>query len=788
MKALDRKVLRDLWHVRGQALAIALVIASGVAVLVMSLSTRNALIRTKDAYYERYAFAHVFARCKRAPGHLISRIAAIDGVQVVQTRVKGLATLDIAGFDEPVLGQFVSIPENGDPALNRLVLRRGRWIRASQPDEVVLDEPFAEAHGFVPGDELVAVLNGNRRTLSVVGIALSPEFVFSMGPGALMPDARRFGVLWMGSEALAAAFDQEGAFNDVSLQLTWGASSAEVIERLDRILEPYGGVGAVARREQGSNWFLMNEIDQLSTMSMILPSIFLIVSAFLTNMVLARLVETERTQIGLMKAFGYGTRTVAAHYTKLVLVIAGLGILLGWAIGTWAGRMNTGTYAQTFRFPILFYRPDAASFAISALMTLSAALLGTWAVVRRAALLAPAQAMVPPSPPLYRKSLLARTRLGQWLDQPTRILVRHIAREPWRALMTAGGVACSVALLVMALQWYDAIDYLVERYFFDSQRQHVTIGLAEPQASSVVADFRHLPGVMAVEPMRIVGADLHFGTVTHRGSVTGVPSNAQLMPIFDEASMAVYEPLEGGLILGSRLAEKLGAEIGDAVWVEILEGRRSEAMLPIVALIETSIALPAYLHIRALDRLLRERPGVEYVNLLVDPHEEANLYRRLKDLPAVSSVLLRRAAIRSFDESVAKNMLIFVSLFCAFSCALGFGVAYNAARVALSERGRELATLRVLGFHRSEVSYILLGEVGLLILLSLPTGCLLGRALTILMASAFDTELFRIPLGIEPSTYGLAVCIAVVATLLSAGIVRRRVDRLPLIEVLKTRE
>jgi putative ABC transport system permease protein len=445
-------------------------------------------------------------------------------------------------------------------------------------------------------------------------------------------------------------------------------------------------------------------------------------------------------------------------------------------------------YAHLFRFPLLLYRPSASAFIIAGGLSLSAAVIGAVGSVRRAALLPPAQAMIPPSPPVYKSSRLARTRCSHWLDQPTRIILRHIAREPMRSLLSGGGIACSVGLLVMALQWSDALDYLAQRYFFDAQRQHLMVGLAESQASNIVHEFEHMPGVLTVEPMRIVSADFQFGTVTHRGVLTGVQSQARLQPIFDDYRNVIVPLPAEGLVLATRLARKLKVGIGDRIWVNIREGRRPQVQLPVVDLFETHIGMPAFLHIAALNRLLKERPSVEYVNLLIDPVQESALYLALKKLPKVSAVMLRRAAIDSFYATVTENMMVFITLFAVFAGVLGFGVAYNAARISLSERGRDLATLRVLGFTRGETFYILVGELMLLMVLALPLGCWFGSGLTRLMATSFDTELFRIPLIVEPSTYGVAVLIAIGSTLLSAVIVRRRVDRLDLINVLKTRE
>jgi len=788
MRAIDRKVLRDLWHLRGQVLAIGMVVAAGIAALIMSLSTLEALDETTAAYYERYRFGDVFAWVKRAPESVEQRIAAVPGVRTVQARVSRFATVDIEGFAEPVMGQFVSVPAERQPVLNQLVLRSGRLPGEGAEDEVILNEPFAEAHNLASGEQIVAVINGHRRELRIVGTALSPEFVYALGPGALMPDDRRFGILWMSHESLAAAYDLKGAFNSVSLGLERGANTAQVLQQLDRILEPYGGVGAIAREDQLSNWFVMNEMEQLRTMSMILPTIFLVISAFLTNMVLGRLVATERGQIGLMKAFGYSSSEVGLHYAKFVIGIVFVGSVIGIVAGTWLGRMNTQMYADLFRFPILLYRPSTTAIAIAVSVSLASALLGSVGAVRRAARLPPAQAMNPPAPTVFHRMRAWNTRAARWLDQGSRIIVRNILRSPTRSTMTMLGVAAAVGLLVLAMQWNDSLNYLGQSYFFHAQHQDATIGLAEPQSDTIVRDFEHLPGVLAVEPMRIVSADLSVGPVTHRGSLTGLKSDAWLQPIFDDATARVVPVPPDGLVLGTVLADKLGVSIGDRVWLEILEGRRPEVALPVVGLVETYIAMPAFINIDALNRMLKERPSAEYVNLLIDSRHEAEFYARLKELPMVSAVMLRQAAIDSFYNTIVEHIMVFITLFSSLACALGFGVAYNSARIALSERGRELATLRVLGFSRGEISYILLGETGLLITIALPFGCLLGRGLSELMAASFNTELFRIPLKIEPSTYGLAVIIALAATLISALIVRHRLDHLDIVEVLKTRE
>ncbi|MEQ9124117.1 MAG: FtsX-like permease family protein [Alphaproteobacteria bacterium] len=786
IRALDRKLLRDLWRLRGQATAVALVVASGVALLVMSLSAVSSLRATKDAFYDRYGFADVFAAVKRAPERLGERIAAIPGVRAAETRIAAFATLDVADMAEPVIGQLVSLPERSGGGLNRLALRSGRLPDPARPDEVVLHEPFAEAHGLGLGGGLRVLMNGRLREVRVVGIALSPEFVYAIAPGMLMPDEARYGVVWMNRDALAAAFDLDGAFNSVTLALLRGADPAEVIDRLDPLLERYGGTGAIARKDQISNWFLENELQQLKTMATILPTIFLAVAAFLTNTVLARLIAMERREISLMKAFGYSNFSIGGHYAGMAAAMAAIGVVVGWAAGLGLGRYNTEVYSQLFRFPFLHFRPSAAEFAISAGVSLGAALFGALWAVRGAVALPPAEAMRPPAPENFRSARLPRW-LARRLDNQTRMILRQILRAPVRSSLTVGGVALAIAVLAMAMQWSGTITHLVESYFEDTQRQDISVGFFDPLPNEAKAALARLPGVLRVEPMRQVSAEISYGRVTHRGAVTGLTPDAILQVVDDVRGWTLPVP-EGGVALGSTLAEKLGVDVGDRVEVRVLEGARKRLELQVAGVFETNIGTPAYMELELLNRAIAEPARFTQANLLIDKSRADELYRALKGSPVVASVVVKQSAIDKFYDTLGETLLVFVSFFVVFAGALAIGVAYNAARIALSERGRELATLRVLGFTRGEIAYILLGETAVLTLVAAPIGCLAGAALIWLMSRAFATELFRVPYATDPSAFGWAVLIALAAAAGAALLVRRRLDSLDLIAVLKTRE
>lgn len=787
MRALDRKLLRDLWHLRGQVLAIALVIAGGVALFVVMFGTLQSLEATRDAYYERYRFAHVFAQAKRAPESLAAPLSRIPGVQTVETRVVADVTLDLPGVIEPAVGRLVSQPVLDGAKLNLLALRSGRGLLPGNPFEAVVSEAFAEAHGLRPGDRIEAILNQRKRSFRVVGVALSPEYIFSMGPGQFLPDDRSFGVLWVPRETIEAAFDLDGAFNDLSLSLMPGTSPDAVIEVVDRLLAPYGGLGAQPRADQISHWFLENELEQLWALATTAPPIFLAVAAFLLNVAVARMIELEREQIGLLKAFGYSDFAVGAYYARFVLAIVAVGVTLGCGLGLWLGRGMTELYTAHFRFPFLYYRPDPGTFIFAAGFAMAAGLLGAWSAVRRAVRLPPAEAMRPAAPPSYRRGILERSGALAWVTQGMRIILRHISRFPGRAAMTVAGIATAVAIVVASTFSLGAVEHMVEVQFFQAQRQHATIGFVEPRAEGALAEIERLPGVLAAEPFRSVPVRLRAGSRQERVALQGLEPAPALQRLLDTELRPLTVPPEG-LLLSASVAERLAVNRGQSVTVEVLEGRRQVLQLPVTAVSEEYIGGSVAMDRRSLNRLLLDGAVISGAHLLLDQDRIGDFYATAKSTPIVTGVTLQRRMLESFRQQIAESFLSVVLVVSLFAGMIAFGVVYNAARIMLSERGRELASLRVLGFTRFEVGYILLGELAILTVVALPLGCLAGYGLASAMASGFETDLYRIPLVVEPSTYGLAVAVVVSAAVLSAAIIARRLYRLDLVAVLKTRE
>jgi putative ABC transport system permease protein len=787
MRALDRKLFRDIKRLWAQSLAVALVMAAGIATLLLGLGAYNSLSETRSAYYDRNQFADIFATAVTVPKSVEAALRQIDGVSKLETRITKTALLDIPGFNLPVTGYFISLPEIGDSTLNKLYLRSGRLPETGSAKQVAVNESFAKAHGFQVGSEFDAILNGSKRHLTISAIVLSPEFIYALGPGDMMPDDKRFGIVWMRETALADIFKLRGAFNNISLTVSRNAIEKDILLSVDHILKRYGGEGAYGRTDQLSHAFLDAELKQLSAMSRILPPTFLIVAAFLVNMVLARLIALEREQVGLLKAIGYTPTQIALHYGKLVILIACFGVVIGLGSGIWLSRELTKLYSEFFHFPFQIYVASPLLYASASLIAVAAALAGAARAVFAAASLSPAIAMQAPTPPIYRRFWSGRLQPFKYFSQLTIMVFRHILRWPLRSLVTTFGIALSAALLVASLFSVGAINFMIDVTFDRIDREDATITFGNAKPTNVLAGVGRLSGVLVAEPYRAALARLSNGNHTKRVAIIGKPGTMDLSRVMDMKLRVVKLP-GTGLVLGDTLANQLQVKRGETVHAEFLGRSNLEVDIPVVDIIQSYMGLAAFMNIDAMNHLLRESPSVNGIHLLLDPAKSEAFFAKVKETPALSAIALQRLSLAKFRESIAENINIQIIVYSSLAIIIAFGVVYNSARIQFAEQARELASLRVLGFTQGEVSMVLLLEFALMTIVAVPLGWAMGYSLAAVMVGAFQSDLYRLPFIIVRSTYAYSGLIVISAVAVSALIVRRRVNKLDLVSVLKTRD
>lgn len=785
MRTIHLKLIRDLWRLRNQCLTIALVIGCGIASFVAAVSAAASVQASKDAFYEDAHFADVFARLKRAPAAVLDRLRELPGVATVEGRVVGDFRARIETSDEAVVLHFVSVHWPAEDRLNQTRILSGRHVEPGRSDEILLSATFAETWGLVPGSTVTAVIDGRLSKLKVVGIAVSPEFVWASEPRTGLPDPWHFGIAWMDEGALAESMGLTGGFNDATIQLAVGADEPETLLRVDTILEPYGGLGSVGRADQPSSKLVEQKIGQLRRSATTLPIIFLGVAAFLLHVLLSRIVGSQREQIATLKALGYRTRELAAHYLQFALAICALGVVFGWVLGEVGAKSILVVYARYFRFPIYLFRFDARAIAEATSVAVVAGVAGAFSAVQRAVRIPPAEAMRPEAPPSYHRTRL--DRVYALLRPVARMVLRDAQRQPWRMLLSAGSIALATAIVVAGSVMGDSMDEMLRLQFEVSHREAVTVTLDDSHPWRAVRDAAHIPGVRYAEGERQVPVRLRAGHRTRTTTILGLAEGMDLYRVLGTDFRPLRLPA-AGLSLSRPLGEALGVRAGDEIDIEVLESDRRKVRVPIAALVDDFLGIAAYMDATALAHLMGETPRANVVLLAVDPDDVDEVSARLNGLPAVASVSrpsVDRGLVRAEEGDVLVVMKVVLAVFAA---AIAVGVVYNNARIAFELRSRDLATMRILGFTRSELAFVLLGEQVIQVVLGIAPGLYLGRVIGGLTLSTIDRELIRIPVSIMPASYVGAACVVLLAALLSAMVVRRQSDRLDLVMVLKARD
>lgn len=785
-RTLDLKLRRDLVHLRGQVAAIMLILAAGVASLVSMLTAYHGLSASRDAYYARYRMPDVFAPLKKAPLSVVDDIAHAPGVRRARGRIVFDLTLELAAAMRPVSGRILSLPDRREDVLSDVLLLRGGWFEGDGAGQVIVADSFARAHGLGVGDGLTALLNDRLETLTIVGTAIAPEYVLMVRGGAeLLPDPDHFTVMWCSRSFTESVFDFEDACNDVIVTLDPDATEADVVDEIDRRLERYGGLGAYGRDDQISARVLSDDIAGLRGSATVVPAIFMGAAAFVLHMVLRRLLATQRTQIAVLRAFGFRTRELVLHYLKLSLLIGALGAALGTAIGIWLGHGLLDLYLRFYALPIARAPFEASAIFTAFALSLAVAGLGAAATVRDTARLRPAEGMRPESPPVFRHNLLERagwlwTRLGF----AGRMVVRSVMRARARSVGTVAGVAIATGLILTSFHFRHATDVVLDHQFRWIERQDLRITFHDTVSRGALRDVAALPGVRTVEAEMGVPVRLVNGWREKRTAILGLERGQTMHGVLDAARREIELP-RSGLLLSRHLAETLAVRTGDALDVQVLSGRRRRLTLTVSGLVDDYFGVSCYADAAALSAWQGEEAIASGAVLRIDRDASSSLWRALGKLPSVASVASREQLVQSFVTNIEGTQGIMNFVMVVFAGTIAFGVLYNNARITLAEKRRELSSLRVLGFRSREVLAVLVGENLLLAALALAPGFGIGALLAYVVSELGSTDLMRFPFEMTPVSFA-ETTIAVAAFALIANLmVARRLARLDFVDALK---
>jgi len=789
IRTLDRKLVRNLREMKGQALAIILIIACGVAAFVSVLTAYRGLKGSQAAYYAEYRMADVWAPLERMPRSTLRELEQVPGTRRVEGRIVFEVTLDLPEMSQPVSARILSVPDRRRRTLNDLHLVRGRWFDHDGYREVILADRFAREHGLDVGDRLFAVMNNRKQPLRIVALAMTPEFVYMIrGAGEILPDPVHFTVMWLSESFAESIFDFEDACNEVVVTLDPDADPREVIETLDERLDRYGAIGAYERKDQLSHAYMQSEIDGLEGSATMVPAIFLGIAAFVLHTMMNRLVRTQRGQVAIFRAFGYTRARLRTHFLKLALLIGGIGAALGSALGLWMAAGLVEMYKEFYSLPILVFDADPVAIGVAWILSLGFAAFGAWGALRTVSRVEPAEGMRPEAPVVYVRTLLERWAwLWARLSFAARMAARQLARNKFRAGITAGGVALACSIVFLAFYTRDAVDKLIATQFGAIERQDIKLAFHRETGRAAMYDLRRLDGVRTAEPELLVPVRFRNGRHEKQTALTGMAPQQTLMGLVD-ADLAPVPMPRSGLLLSRKLADILHVEPGDSIEVSVLNGKKPRFRALVENVVDEYLGAFAYAEIGALSRWIGEEYAVTGARLAVDPVDGERIGLDLKQVPAVAAVMDKNRTLQMFRDTLAESQAITNTVLIGFAGVIMLGVIYNTARISLSERSRELASMRVLGYTRAEVGGILALENVLLVIVAIPFGLGLGVLFAWLMAQAYETELFRFPFVVEPASLLWTVVAAAVFTLAANLAVQRRVRALDLIEVLKERD
>ena len=792
MKVLDRKLLRELRASWGLLFATTSLIAVGVMCFIYMRTAHRNLRLAQAQYYAEGRLADFWIDLKKLPLSELDLLADIKGISELRPRIQFFATVDLPRVREPINGQVLSVPDRRQPMINDLVLKRGSYFTDSRRNEVIVNDAFAREHKLYPGEIINLILNNQRQELFIVGTAISPEFVYLVGPGSLTPDPHHFGVFYLKQSFAEEVFDMEGAANQVLGMVSpeLRENPEPILQQAERILSSYGVFNTLARKDQPSSRYLSDEIRGLGVFASIMPTIFLVVAALVLNILMSRLVDQQQTIIGTLKGLGYADSQIFMHYVKFAGTIGILGAAVGCAAGYGMSEFVTRLYRTFFEFPELANRFEPTIYLLGIAISLACSLGGAVHGARLALKLRPAEAMHV-KPPAQGKTVWLEkiTFLWQRLSFGWRMVFRNLIRNRLRTAVCLFAAAMGAGLMTTGFILYNATGYLIEFQFELIQRSDLDLSLEKERSIDVLEEARRLPGVNYAEPTLDVACDFSHGQYHRKGGITGLVQNPKLTVPRNSAAQPVRVPTSG-VAMTRKMAEILHLEEGDSFTATPIKGLRQPITLTVAEIADSYLGLGVHTDITYLSHLIGEETAVTGVQLKVNSAnaEKFELYRQLKQMPALQAVNSRQDMLQNLKETLVNMQRIFIGLITLFAGVIFFSSLLNTSLIGLAERKREVATLRVLGYGPFEIGGLFLRESMVVNALGTTLGLPLGYGLCQWIAHIYNTDMFRFPVVTPPIVFILTFGLAALFGMMSHAVVQREIWKFKWLDALQVKE
>jgi len=790
VSVLDRKLLRELRHSGGMLLSIIGITTVGILCFIAMLSIYRDLRTAQRGYYARCRMADFWIDLKKVPLPELGQVAELAGVAEIDPRIQFAATIDLAGVHKPLNGQILSLPRRRREVINDVVMRRGSYFTGYRENEIIANEAFARAHGLGPGDTIHLLINNRRQEFLIVGTAMSSEFIYLIGPGSLVPDPQHFGVFYITHRYAGENFDMEGAANQIGGRVARGGNVDVILDRAERLLEPFGVAATTKRADQTSHLFVDSEITGLGVFATILPGIFLAVAALILNVLMTRLAEQQRTVVGTLKALGYSNHQIAWHFLKYGLVVGLGGGLLGCGFGYLMATGMTRLYNQFFEFPDLSTRVYPDIYLLGVAISLVCALAGSWRGTSNALRLQPAEAMRPKPPASGRRVLLERVGfLWRRLSFAWRMALRNVLRNRIRTGVGLIAAAVGASLLVVSFMSQEAMDFFIDFQYHQISRSDMELVFEDVRSEAALLEARRLPGVDYAEPILSIPCTFEHGPHEKKGAVTGLAPDARLTIPRDTGGRRLRVP-EAGLLLTDKMADLLDVAAGETITIRPSKGLRRPVTAPVVRIANSYMGTAVYADWRYLSELVSEERSVTGAQLLIDPDPQVKreLYRRLKELPSLAGVSERSEIIDNLTKAIIESQTTSLGIIVGFAGIIFFGSVLNASLVSLAERQREIATLRVLGYGEWQIGFLLLRESLSVNLAGTLIGLPLGWLQYYAMAQVYDFDLLRLPIVATPWVWIATLLLAVLFALAAHAIVQWKIFRMRWLDALQVKE
>ena len=781
---MAKKLGRDFMGLLAPAIVLSLVMTAGLSSLIMSRSVLKSLLESKKRTYQQLQFADLFIPLVRIPRNALERLKQFDEVQRVECRITADGQVLLPSEKQNIQARFHSLASEGS-VLNVLKIMDGRFPPHSSYTNALLSDAFASAWKIKPGDTVELLLKGRKLKLRVSGLVRSAEYVYQAGSATSIPEDRLFSVWWINERLLEEIMQMRSSCNDILMSLKRGSHWHALQKPMEKILRPFGYTQMIPRDRQISNYFIESELTQLKAMAIFVPGIFLSVTLFLLNITMARVLLTQRESIGTLYAFGLPRIQLLLNTLILGLLCLVPGAILGMFFGWWLAKEVFRIYLEFYRFAYSEFQFDTNSALLSILLCITTGLAGSAFALRGLLSNTPA-ALLRPNPPAHTRSTRFDS-LGvlRHLSLTTRMSLRNLFRRPFQSIVTAAGLAISLALLVFARFERIAISQMIEREFELTQLQTHTFLFSTRLPNSIGNSIRYLlpPGLL--ETHLTLPVILEKGIASRELTLQIKRETHQLRGDAPERQRTLTH---SGLSLSRSLAEALNVKPGDDVQITTREAIPKSATIRISNLNENLLGYVASLPENEFRKIWPSEASTNSALFRATLGSITPTKRLADTIPTLSGALEKNFEKKIFEKTVAENIGIFENFMIAFAILIAIGVLYNNARIQFAERQSELSLLRAVGFLEIELTFLFWSDYIILTSLSLAPGLLLGRWLVEWVMRGIETEMFRIPVDISGTTYIWACLVLFLGIFFAAILIQPHIRKIPFITVLKTKE